>query len=154
LFKEKPKQKNIRKEAIEKYHLSLKDILSIKNGADYITSDDQLIQNSELTIDPPAPKSYAYCTDTKKNEKIIDIIKGVDLLYHEATFLKEDEHTANETYHTSTFGAAEIAAKAEVQKLIIGHFSARYKDDSLFLKQATEIFKNTILAEDGLVVKI
>ena len=149
LFREKPKPRNIKKELVETYKIPVKDIIKIKQGADFITNDGKLITNKELTIPPPKPRSYAFCSDTLYNEDIIPIIKDVDLLYHEATFMHDLEDKAKLTFHSTTIQAANIAKKANVSKLIIGHISSRYKDDNAVLEEAKSVFQNTKLAEDG-----
>ncbi len=149
LFKEKPKQRNIRKEFITTYNLSVKAILDIKNGADYRLSNGEIIPNSVLTVVPKPPVSYAYCSDTQYYEKIIPIIKGVDLLYHEATFTSKDEKLAKATGHSTGEQAAKIAKAAEVGKLIIGHFSSRYKNNDGMEAEAKKIFPNTQALKDG-----
>ncbi|MCB0396492.1 MAG: ribonuclease Z [Flavobacteriales bacterium] len=149
LFKEKPARPNIRKEAIRKYDIPVDAIGSIKDGAPYTTSEGKIIPNSELVIPPPLPRSFAYCSDTAYSESIIDVIHGVDLLYHEATFTSDLEDRARETHHSTAAQAAEIARKAEVRQLVIGHFSARYKDATPLLNEARTIFSDTLLAEEG-----
>lgn len=149
LFREKPKMKNIRKEMILKYQISIEQIQKIKLCEDFAINDGTIIPNEELTM-PPAPSySYAFCSDTQYNEKIIPIIHGTDLLYHEATFLHTLEQQAKKTAHSTALQAATIAQKANVKKLIIGHFSARYKNHDLLLKEARSVFENTVTAEEG-----
>ncbi len=154
LFREKTRQRNIKKEFIEQYKLSIKDIVNIKNGADFETADGLTILNKQLTIEPVPPKSYAYCSDTKALKSILPAIRKVDLLYHEATFMDIDAKLAKITYHSTAAQAAELAKEANVKKLLIGHFSSRYKNDANFLTEAQNIFPNTIMAEDGLDVEI
>lgn len=149
LFREKKRLKNISKEKIDKYGIPLQDILSIKEGKDFVSSTGAIIPNSELTSEPVPPRTYAYCSDTIYNESYIDPIKNADLLYHEATFSSELENRAKETFHCTAKEAGTIALHANVKKLIIGHFSARYHDLSLLLSEAKEIFHNTVLAEEG-----
>ncbi len=149
LFKEKEKPKNIRKEQIEKYNISIKEIVKIKQGADYITKDGTTIKNEKLTLPPFKLRSYAYCSDTVYSEKYVQYISGVRLLYHETTFLDKDKKLAKLTYHSTALQAATIAKKACVEKLLIGHFSARYKDVSALVKEAKKIFENTFAVEDG-----
>ncbi len=154
LFKEKSRQRNIKKEYIKKYNIPVKNIVDIKNGKDYITADQQLIKNKELTIPPYKTRTYAYCSDTEYHPPIIPILKNVDLLYHESTFLKKDAALAKETRHSTTMQAASIAKEASAGKLVIGHFSTRYKQVKQFLEEARSYFPNTILAEDGKTIKI
>ena len=153
IIKEKLKPKGIKKKALEKYHIPIKDINSIKNGADY-NFNGQVIPNSEITIDPPTPRSYAYCSDTKYDESIINFIKNVDLLYHEATFLKKMKDRATKTFHSTTIDAANIALKANVKKLLLGHYSARYKDVLEFEKEAKTVFENVVAVNDGDIFEI
>ena len=149
LFTEKPLLANISKEILKKYHVPVEQILEIKKGADFITSEGELIPNNELVSNKFKPRSYAYCSDTCYDERIIELIHGVDLLYHEATFMNDRLSRAIETFHSTTLQAATIAQKAQVLKLMIGHYSARYKDLQPLLDEAKTIFNNTILAREG-----
>ncbi|MDP4204936.1 MAG: ribonuclease Z [Bacteroidota bacterium] len=154
LFSEKQKQPNLRKDMIEIHNIPISSRVQIKEGADFVTAEGKLIPNDELVIVPARPCSYAFCSDTSYNEEILPIIRGVDLLYHEATFANDNEALASSTGHSTAAHAARIALKAEAGRLIIGHFSARYKDVSPLLKEAKEIFKDTIAAIDGMSIKI
>lgn len=149
IFREHKKQPNIRKDMIEKYKLSLKDIIAIKKGADWRSNDGIIITNKELTLPSYIQRSYAFCTDTLYRENIVPFIKNVDILYHEATFLHQDKKIAKETYHSTTIQAATLAKKARVKKLIIGHFSSRYKDIDMFLNEARTVFPETYTADEG-----
>ena len=154
LFVEKPKLPNIKKTYVKQYNIPIKDIHRIKSGADFQTEDGTLIPNSELTYEPYKQRSYAFCSDTAYNEAIIPIIKNVDLLYHEATFKEEHNKEAKNTTHSTARQAAEIAKKANVKKLIVGHFSARYKSIEDLAAEAISVFPKTIAAEDGFVEEI
>jgi ribonuclease Z len=154
LFRELPKQANIRKEMIQEHKIPIAKIKGIKEGAGYITSDGKVIPNDMLTTPPPKPRSYAFCTDTAFHLPIIDIIKDVDLLYHEATFLEEMREFATKTLHSTTIDAANIAKMANAKKLLIGHFSARYNDIRLFEKEARTVFENTEAVKEGRAYKI
>jgi ribonuclease Z len=154
LFREKPKLRNIRKDLIPFYNIGIRDIVQIKQGADFITEEGKLIKNEQLTSDPHPSKSYAYITDTKYSESILPSIENVDLLYHESTFLDKDAKLAKLTYHSTAVQAATMAKKANAKKLILGHFSSRYKDDSQFIAEAVRIFENTVMAEDGMEISI
>ncbi|MES2285002.1 MAG: ribonuclease Z [Bacteroidota bacterium] len=149
LFTEKPLLANISKEVLQKYHIPVEQILAIKGGADFITAEGELIPNSKLVSNKLKPRSYAYCSDTCYDERIIEIIKGVDLLYHEATFLNDMLPRAKETFHSTALQAATIAQKAEVRQLMIGHYSARYRDLQPLLDEAQTVFSNTILSIEG-----
>jgi len=149
LFKEKPRLLNIKKEMIEFYKIPIKDIHNIKEGNDYITEEGKIIPNEILTLPPIIPRSYAYCTDTIFTRSILKYIEDIDILYHEATYLHKDIDIARETTHSTAIQAATLAHEANVKKLIIGHFSHRYKDLNEFLIEAKQIFENTELAEEG-----
>lgn len=154
LFREKPKLKNIRKEAIEKYRIPVKEIIRIKEGADFKTSAGQIISNMELTLDPPKPRSFAYCADTAYHKEIITKINNVDLLYHEATYTHDLADRAKEAFHSTSYEAALLASEAKVGKLVLGHFSPRYKNLDILLNEARKVFKNTFIAEEGLTFSI
>lgn len=154
LFKEIQKQANIRKESISEYNIPIAKIKEIKAGSDFVTEEGKVIPNKKLTNPPPAPRSYAFCTDTVYHEDILETVKDVDLLYHEATFPEEMKEFAKKTLHSTATDAARIAKLANAKKLIIGHFSARYNDASLFKKEARSIFKNTLVAKEGKVYKL
>ena len=149
LFREKPKQKRIDPKALKKYKIPKFEIAKIKSGNDYMSPEGNLIKNEALTFDPYPSFSYAFCSDTRYDEKIIPLIKGVDLLYHEATFTDADEKRAKKTYHSTATQAAEIAKKAKAKRLIIGHFSNRYADFDVLLNEAKLVFKNTQIAAQG-----
>lgn len=154
LFREKQVPRNIKKDMVEKYQIPIRDIVKIKDGKDFHTVDGKIIPNSELTLPPFRTRSYAYCSDTAYSEEIIDLIKSVDVLYHETTFLHKDEDLAAETLHSTSRQAAEIALKANARKLLIGHFSSRYKNYNTFEKEAQEIFPETTAVNDGDVFSI
>jgi len=154
LFKEKPKQRHLRKDMIDFYQIPVKDLVRIKNSEDYITPTGETIANQRLTSDATPSKSYAYCSDTAYSEKIIPMIEGIDCLFHETTFLHADLARAKETGHSTAQQTAEIAKKAQVKKLVIGHFSARYANQKLLLQEAQAIFPNTVLGEDGLKILV
>jgi ribonuclease Z len=117
-------------------------------------SGNLIYKNSDLTLPPRRSRSYAFCSDTNYDERIIPYIKNVDLLYHEATFLADKEEWATLTYHSTTTQAGRIAKSAEVGKLAIGHFSARYKDLSPFLIETQHIFENSVLAIEGKTIEV
>ncbi len=154
LFKEQPRLPNIKKELIKRYKIPIKEIQAIKEGAGFIAEGGKLISHAQLTTPPPKPRSYAFCTDTRYHEPIVEIIKGADLLYHEATFLDEMRELAGQTFHSTARQAATIAMKANVGKLIIGHFSARYKDITPLADEARQVFPETYAAHDGDVFRV
>lgn len=148
-FKERSPELNVHKFKIEKYSLSIAQIVAAKRGEDITLEDGTVIENSELTYLPFTPKSYAYLSDTSRSAVAARRIKGVDLLYHEATYTKEFARDAKERGHSTAADAAQIAVAAEAKALIIGHFSSRYKSPEALLAEAKEIFENTQLAEEG-----
>jgi ribonuclease Z len=154
VFREKTRLRNIRKDMIELYKIPIREIVDIKNGADFITKEGVVIPNLKLTYDAEPVKSYAFCSDTGYTEEIIPFIKDVDVLYHEATYDDNDKERAKEHFHSSASQAATIAKLANAGKLIIGHFSARYKNIDPLLEQARKVFPNTEAAEDGMVISI
>ena len=146
LFREKPKQRKLNMDAIQQYpEIEICDYHNLKNGRDYVSEDGTIIENEDLTFDGPRALSYAYCSDTRYKPDIIPLIKGVDLLYHESTFLHEVKDLATYTGHTTAKEAGMIAKEAEVGKLVIGHFSNRYHDYSVLLEEAKQEFENTVL---------
>lgn len=149
IFRERPQGLHLKGDKIEELSISIKDRLALKQGMDYILPDGTVIPNEELTLPAAKPRSFAYCTDTSVYKRIIPYIKGVDLLYHEATFGDRLKDLAELTGHTTARQAAELALEANVGKLIIGHFSTRYKDLNELLREAREVFPNTYAASDG-----
>ncbi len=150
LFTEKPKPKKLHIDKIKQYdEIEKCDYNNLKSGKDFKLSSGEIIPNDQLTIEPDTPKSFAFCSDTSYKPDIVPIIKEVDVLYHEATFLKDREDLCEKTKHSTAEQAASIADQANVGKLIIGHYSSRYKDISEFKKEAETIFSNVELAEAG-----
>lgn len=154
LFAEKPKEAHIIREMTDFYQVPVRWMKEIKQGKDFVTDDGEIIPNSRLTLPAAPPKRYAYCSDTAYNRSIIPIVEGVDLLYHEATFTENDKPRAKETFHSTARQAAEIARQAQVKRLVIGHYSARYEDLSDLKQEAEAIFPGTILGNEGMVLSI
>ena len=155
LFTEKEAPRKLNMLNISGYpEIDKADYLNIKAGRDVVLPSGETILNTTLTIDPPKPLSFAFCSDTSYKPNIVPIIENVDLLYHEATFLEDREDLAKKTKHSTTKQAAQIAKDANVKQLIIGHYSGRYKDISIFRKEAQEIYENTHLAEPGKVFTV
>ena len=148
LFEEKPRDRHIIRDMIDFYHIPTWRIPKIKQGEDFVTEEGEIIPNDELTTASELPKRFAYCSDTAYSEKIIPIIEGVDCLYHEATFMEDEIVRSKQTEHSTARQAGEIAMKANVKKLIIGHYSARYNNQQDLLKEAQAVFENTVLGED------
>jgi len=148
LFKEKEKPKNLIPERVEYYHIPIASRQYIKQGMDFTTENGEIIPNKKLTLPPSPPRSYAYCSDTMYLKHLGEKIEGVDLLYHESTFIRENEERAKKTLHSTAFQAASVALQARAKKLLLGHYSARYKDENVFLEEAKSIFPNTFLSYD------
>jgi ribonuclease Z len=154
LFREKKHPRKIDKYKLEKNKVSHADIQLLRHGMDVVNANGELIKNSEVTIDPLPARSFAYCSDTRYNEEVCSYIQGVDLLYHESTFLDDQAPRAAKTFHSTAKQAADIALKAGAKLLLLGHFSARYRVLDDFLKEASEIYPNCVLASDGKLIKI
>lgn len=154
LFCEKPTLPHIRRDMIDFYNIPLCYINNIKCGADWITADGRTIKNEYLTTPADKPRSYAYCSDTKYMPRLYESLLGVDLLYHEATYCNCDEKRASLYYHSTAEQAATVALKANVGKLVLGHFSARYENEEILLKEAEKVFKNVELAREMAVFDI
>lgn len=153
LFSQKLTSRKIRKEVISKYALSIQDILSIKAGNDF-KFDDEVIYNKELTLDAIDPCSYAYCADSIADDRIVDDVKGVTAMYFETTYTSELEQQAKERGHATSSQAAQMALAANVQVLLTGHYSSRYKNVDMILEEAQRIFPNTVLGYDGVILDI
>ena len=154
LFQEKPTPNHIIRDMVDFYQVPVYELNRIKNGEDYVTPDGTVVPNHRLTTPSEPPRSYAYCSDTMCLKSILPQIKGVDLLFHEATFAQCDAARAKETFHTTAIQAAELAREAEVKQLVIGHFSARYEDENILLKEAKSVFDNTLLAKENLKITL
>ena len=154
LFEEKQRPNHIIRDMVDFYKVPVYELNRIKNGADFVTPEGEVIANSRLTRPSAPARKYAYCSDTMYLPKIAGQIKGVDLLFHEATFANADLPRAKETFHTTAAQAGEIAKAAGVKKLVIGHFSARYEDENVLLKEASAIFPETVLAKETLCLEV
>ena len=149
LFKEKIKDRGVIKEMIDEHQLSIAEIVQLKRGNDVERASGEVLNYLELTLDPPKQQSYAFCTDTKYIESLKEIVKEVDLLYHEATFTHDLLDRAKATFHSTGQQAATLAKNANVKQLILGHFSQRYGDTSEIEQEAKAVFENTTCVRDG-----
>lgn len=154
IFREKPYERKIRRDVIDLLKIPVHLIPRLKAGEDFTDKDGTVHSNKVITIEPPAPRSYAFCSDTAYFEDIIPIVQGADLLYHETTFMNDRQANAADKFHSTTGQAATIAQKAGVKKLLIGHYSARYDDLQPILEEACAVFPATELAVDGAVFEI
>lgn len=151
LFREKEAPRTLDVEAAKQYGIDRSQYIKIKEGADGISKNGNIVPNVKLTSDPPKPKSYAYCSDTAYKESILPLITNVDVLYHESTFLETEAHLCEKTKHSTAKQAAQIAQQAQVGCLVLGHYSTRYKSIELFKEEAQEVFSEVELADDGKV---
>ncbi|MBA7489134.1 MAG: ribonuclease Z [Prevotella sp.] len=154
LFREKPTLPHIRRDMIDCYDIPLSQINNIKNGADWVTVDGETIPNSRLTTPASPPRAYAYCSDTRYMPSLAEKVRGVDVLYHEATYDSSCAARARLYYHSTAAQAAQVARDAAVGKLVLGHFSARYDQEDCLLQEAQAVFPNSLLAHEGLVVQV
>ncbi|MEN0048291.1 MAG: ribonuclease Z [Bacteroidota bacterium] len=155
LFREKKQLPKILASQIERYNIPIPEIRKIKKeGADFTDEAGNVIPNSELTLPPPLPRSFAYCTDTAYSTDIVPLIKDVDLLFHEATYMESEVEQTIFSKHSTSIQAANIAKAANVKQLIIGHFSSRYKNLQPLLEEAQSVFPNTRLALEGAIFKV
>lgn len=149
LFREKPILPHIRRDMIDFYKIPISQINNIKAGADWVTPEGEVIANSRLTTPAEPARSYAYCSDTRYIKTLHELVKGVSTLYHESTYSAEDAERARLYWHSTSQDAARVARDASVGKLLLGHFSARYNNESQLLEEAKEIFPNSYLTCEG-----
>ena len=154
LFEEKPGLRRLDKEKIKNYNIPHYDFQNLKLGKDLVLEDGIVLKNETVTLDPNPIKRYAFCSDTAYNESIAPLIKEVDLLYHEATFLNAHENLALKTKHSTAEQAAKIAQLARVNRLVLGHFSSRYREKNNFIAEASPFFDKVELAADGKIFDI
>jgi ribonuclease Z len=154
LFQEKPGLRLLDKEKIKNYNIPHYEFKNLKLGKNLTLEDGTTLKNELVTHDPHPSKRYAFCSDTAYNESIVSLIKQVDLLYHEATFLDAHQSLAKKTKHSTAVQAANIAQLAQVKRLVLGHFSSRYRDKNDFLVEASPIFEAVSLASDGKIFDI
>jgi len=149
LFREKPILPHIRRDMIDFYKIPISQINNIKAGADWVTAEGEVIANSRLATPAEPARSYAYCSDTRYIKTLHELVKGVSTLYHESTYSAEDAERARLYWHSTSQDAAKVARDASVGKLLLGHFSARYNNESQLLEEAKEIFPNSYLTCEG-----
>lgn len=154
LFREKPTLPHIRRDMIDYYEIPISQINNIKNGADWTTPDGDVIPNERLVEAADPVRSYAYCSDTKYLPKLHELVEGVSVLYHESTYTAEHQERAKLYYHSTAEQAAMVARDAHVGKLLLGHYSARYNNEDVLLREAKQVFENSYLSKEGLCFKI
>ena len=153
-FDEKPALPNLLAKKIEEYQIPICERQRIKEGGDFLASDGRIIPHAQLTVKKFKARSFAFCSDTRFDESYIESIKNVDLLYHEATFAEDNQKLAHTTFHSTGKEAAEVALKAQAGQLLIGHFSARYKDHTPILEEAQSVFPDTRAISEGDVITV
>ena len=154
LFREKPKRRHLLGDVANFYDIPIYQRQSIKDGADFVTPEGVVVPNSRLTKEADPSRSYAYCSDSRPCPDICEHLKDIDMLYHEATFAESEKERAMVTHHSTAREAAEIARQACVKKLVMGHFSSRYENETQLLNEAREIFPHSECATEGSVFKI
>ncbi|MDR1407613.1 MAG: ribonuclease Z [Tannerella sp.] len=154
LFAEKEGERHLVKEMIDFYRVPVSRRAGIRRGEDYVTPEGEVVSNGCLTRAPDAGRRYAYCSDTVFCPEIVPWIEGVDCLYHEATYMESERARAVQTFHSTARQAAEIARRAHVKRLVIGHYSARYRDDELPGREADAVFPGTVRGCEGMVIGV
>ena len=149
IFEEKNRPRKLIKEKIEELQIPIASLESLKMGNDYTTPEGSVIPNSELTADPLPPRKYAYCSDTIYNKDLLPQLQNTELIYHESTFMEDMRGRADQTMHSTAKDAASLAKEAGVKRLLLGHFSARYKDLNPLLEEARSIFPQSYLSQEG-----
>lgn len=154
LFREHPGLKHIKRDMVDFYGIPISQINNIKAGLDWTSPDGEIVKNELLTSAPDPVRTYAYCSDTRYIPQLADMVKGVNLLYHEATYGEDNKEMAEKYLHSTAREAAMVARDSGAKKLMIGHFSKRYRDENVLLDEAKAVFENTILANERLVVEV
>ncbi|MDE6523290.1 MAG: ribonuclease Z [Muribaculaceae bacterium] len=154
VFEEKPGLRHIDRAMCDFHQVPMWAFNKIKAGEDFVKDDGTVVANELLTKDPSKPRSYAHISDTSYIPDLSEKIKGADLLFHETTYLTQDKDKAKERGHSTAAEAARVALDAKVGRLLVGHYSSRYKDDTLFLDEALSIFPNVILGKEGLRISV
>ena len=154
IFREKPTLPHIRRDMIDCYEIPLSQVNNIKNGADWTDEEGEVIPNARLVTPADPPRSYAYMSDTRYIPNLWEKVKGVTVLYHESTYTSEQEDRAKIYNHSTAKQAAMVAKAAGVGKLLLGHYSARYNDETVLLKEAKEVFEESYLTNEGMVISV
>lgn len=154
IFREKPTLPHIRRDMIDCYEIPLSQVNNIKNGADWTNEEGEVIPNEKLVTPADQPRSYAYMSDTRYIPNLWEKVKGVTLLYHESTYTSDQEDRAKIYNHSTARQAAMVARDAGVGKLLLGHYSARYNDEKVLLKEAKEVFEESYLSNEGMVISV
>ena len=148
LFREKPLQPHIRRDMLDFYQIPVSQVNNIKNGADWVTSEGEIVPNAKLVQPAESPRSYAYCSDTRYMQTLYQRIQGVSTLYHESTYGDDNQLLAEKYYHSTARQAAQVARDAGVGQLLLGHYSSRYEDEQVLLREAQNVFPNARLTDE------
>lgn len=151
LFKEKPTQPHIKRDMIDFYQIPVSQINNIKAGADWTTEEGEHVPNNRLVEPADPPRSYAYCSDTRYIPTLHESLKGITALYHESTYADDNIQRAEKYCHSTARQAAMVARDAGTQLLILGHYSSRYEDEEVLLKEAKEVFENSRLSDEQMI---
>ena len=154
LFREKPSLPHIRRDMIDFYRIPTSQIMNIKNGADWVTAEGDVVPNSRLTKPADPPRSYAYCSDTRYIPTLHERLKGVNVLYHESTYDLNRADRAQQYWHSTAHDAAVVARDAGVGRLFLGHYSARYEDEQTLLSEARAVFPESYLSDEGMSIDV
>ncbi len=154
LFREKQQQPHIKRDMIDFYQIPLSQINNIKGGADWTTPEGEFVANDKLVTPAEPARSYAYCSDTRYIATLHERLQGVSTLYHESTYGEDNQQMAEKYYHSTARQAAMVARDARVGKLLLGHYSSRYEDETVLLREAQEVFPNAFLTDEQLVFDV
>mgnify|MGYP002520956012 CR=1 FL=1 len=154
LFREHPTLPHIKRDIFDMYGISISQVNNVKNGHDGVTPDGDIIPNEKLVTPAAPPRAYAYCSDTRYIPDLYKRLKGVTTLYHESTYGKDSQLAAKKYMHSTAEEAAMVARDAGVKKLVLGHYSSRYDDERVLLDEARKIFRQTVLADENMVVDV
>lgn len=154
IFREKQTLPHILRDMTDYYKVPVSQFNNIKNGTDWVDEEGNVIPYTRLTTPSESARSYAYCSDTKYLPMLYECLNNISVLYHESTYSEEDETMAKMYFHSTAAQAAQVASDANVGKLVLGHYSARYEDENRLLEEAKNIFPNTVLSDEGLIIEI
>ena len=154
LFREKPGKRHIRRDMIDFYKIPISQLENIRSGMDWTDEDGETVENERLTTPADPARSYAYCSDTKYIPTLHELVRDVTMLYHESTYADDNLEKAKLYYHSTARQAAQVARDAHAKSLLLGHYSQRYLDETIILKEAKEIFPNSLLSAEGKVFDV
>ena len=154
IFREKNLLPHIRRDMMDFYQIPISQVNNIKAGADWTTPDGEIVANSRLVTPADPPRAYAYCSDTRYIPTLHERLKGVTTLYHESTYGEDNLLLAQKYNHSTARQAALVARDAGVRQLLLGHYSSRYEDEQVLLREAQEVFPNTFLTDEQAIFEV